>query len=296
MITNGNYIYYTIEEATELLPNKPTPEWVLKQIYDPDPPEINKYAGLYIIPSFYAEHPILVLRESSTEPEKITGWFDIEGIEKCCEFKAETEDEENDKVNHPNYVSDPVCNEEICFEAHAKYPYLQRSIGRNCLDSNAGICVDYCLLETLKVSLDKLFIRDDEIKHFKDHYDTSGINSKSESTEYNDRINAIAKDLKKIQTAEIDAKIDDICSNIKVKAIEHMSNSRKERVVNHTRFIDEAEIAPGKNRDRALKLVKEYLSNCQGDLKYHGFKYANKPVKQGKPYFLTDEEGLKAEN
>lgn len=161
MIPTRNHYYYTIEETAKELPNKPTPEWVLKQIYDPDPPEINEYAGLYIIPSFYAEQPILVQRYNSAGQEKIRGWLDIEGIDDYCLLNAKEEDED---------LSAPVCNGEICFEAQAKYPYLQRSIGMNCLDPNAGMCIDYYLLEALKVPFDKLFIRDDEIEHFKDHY------------------------------------------------------------------------------------------------------------------------------
>ena len=103
------------------------------------------------------------------------------------------------------------------------------------------------------------------------------------------------KNLKKQQTAVIDAKIKELCSTIKDKAVAHMSSGGTERVVNHTRFIDEAELSQGKGRDRAFKLVKEYISSYEGDLRFHGFKYANKPIKSGMPYFLTDKVGLKPE-
>ncbi|MDD2581891.1 MAG: hypothetical protein PHR66_07855 [Desulfuromonadaceae bacterium] len=104
-----------------------------------------------------------------------------------------------------------------------------------------------------------------------------------------------AKNLKKRQTTDIDAKSQEIISVINNKVREHMGKGREEMVINHTRFIDEAGICQGKDRDRAFKLVKEYISNYEGDLRYHGFKYANKPVRSGRPYFLTDEEGLKQE-
>lgn len=106
----------------------------------------------------------------------------------------------------------------------------------------------------------------------------------------------VAQALKKQQTSSIDSKINDICLTIKNKAVTHMKGSGTERVINHVRFIDEAGISQGKDRERALMLVKKYIADRDGDLGFHGFKYTNKPIAKDRPYFLTEEEGRKAED
>lgn len=150
--TRNNY-YFTIEEAAERLPSKPTPEWVLQQFYDPDPCDVNEYAGLYIIPSFKAEQNILVLRDGSTSPEELKGWFEVVGIEDCIEEGGF-----------------PIQNGEICFDGQSKYPFLRTSIPRNCLDSHAGEYTEYRVSQSLRIPLGGIYIRDDELEHFKGYY------------------------------------------------------------------------------------------------------------------------------
>lgn len=108
-------------------------------------------------------------------------------------------------------------------------------------------------------------------------------------------VSEAARELKKKQTEEIDAKIDEICRTIRTAAEQHMGKSGNERIIHHARFIDEAGLtATGKDRTRALSLVKEYITGDEAGLKFHGFKPANIPVKRNKPYFLTEEQGYKS--
>lgn len=123
-------------------------------------------------------------------------------------------------------------------------------------------------------------------------YGASEIGISEQEHETNNTLSEVARALKKKQTAEIDVKITAICETIKDAAKKHMNLGREERVINHARFIDEAEIAEGKKRARALKLVKEFISGDEAGLKFQEFKYANKPVKSGKPHFLSEAEGL----
>lgn len=104
-----------------------------------------------------------------------------------------------------------------------------------------------------------------------------------------------AKALKKKQTEVIDAKVAEICKAICTAVEAHLKNDGKEKIVHHARFINEAGILPGagKDRDRALKLVKSYIVSDEAGLRFHGFRPANKPIKPSKPYFVPDNEGLK---
>jgi hypothetical protein len=48
--------------VAESLLSKPKPEWIIKQVYDPDRGDGSEYAGLFIISSFKSDARILVKR------------------------------------------------------------------------------------------------------------------------------------------------------------------------------------------------------------------------------------------
>lgn len=97
-----------------------------------------------------------------------------------------------------------------------------------------------------------------------------------------------ARTLKAQQTAELDKQIAVVCSEIK-KAVEtQLSTGGKERVINHARFVEETGFNPGKDKARAMKLVREYIKSDEAGIKYHGFAYTLRPVKKGSPYFLIE--------
>jgi len=109
-----------------------------------------------------------------------------------------------------------------------------------------------------------------------------------------DSISEAARLLKKKQTKETDVMIENICKTISAKAEEHMRNDCKERVVHHARFVTEAGLREtSKERTRALNLVKNYINSEEAGLRFHGFKPANKPINLTKPYFVSENDGIK---
>lgn len=121
------------------------------------------------------------------------------------------------------------------------------------------------------------------------------IGSPEQTTEtQTDLASEAAKALKKKQTEEVDAKIAEICETIRISAEAHLRSGGKERVVHHARFVTEAGMQEtGKNRTRALVLVKKYINSDEAGLRFHGFKPANKPIKPTLPCFVSDDIGLK---
>ncbi len=118
-----------------------------------------------------------------------------------------------------------------------------------------------------------------------------------EQMEESPAVSEAARELKKKQTEEIDAKIDEICRTIRAAAEQHLIKRGNERIIHHARFVDEAGLtATGKDRTRALSLVKEYITGDEAGLKFHGFKPANIPVQRNRSYFLTEKEGYKFKN
>ena len=127
-------VYYTIEKAAErFISDKLTPEWLLKQMVDPDKDSAGR-VGYFLTPSWFSEEPLLLKTQEAGDslPGWFSGWFEVGGTE------------ERGRVR----------NGEICFDSPARYLCLLR-------DSIRHIPCD-----TLMIPVEDLRISQDEIEFF----------------------------------------------------------------------------------------------------------------------------------
>jgi hypothetical protein len=99
----------------------------------------------------------------------------------------------------------------------------------------------------------------------------------------------LARNLKKIQTEEIDALISEITERIEQdvnRDLAKLHNSGR-TVIHHMRYIKEAGFSEcGTRQNRAIAMVREYITR-----EFKKFNYANKRLKASADYFVTPEEG-----
>ncbi len=125
--------YYTIEEAAKLFSNTFSPEWLLKQMIEPDK-RSDGLPGSFITPSWYCENPILLMTQEAGDslPGWFSGWFEIDGL----------------------YETGRIRNGEICFDSPARYL---------CLSSDN---IRHIPRETIMIPLTELCISQEELECF----------------------------------------------------------------------------------------------------------------------------------
>ena len=127
-------VYYSFEKAAKrFISDKLTPEWLLKQMVDPDKDSAGG-VGYFLTPSWFSDEPLLLKTQEAGDslPGWFSGWFEVGGME------------ERGRVR----------NGEICFDSPARYLCLLR-------DSIRHIPCD-----TLMIPVEDLRISQDEIVFF----------------------------------------------------------------------------------------------------------------------------------
>ncbi|GFE56398.1 hypothetical protein [Geobacter sp. AOG1] len=209
--------YCTLEEAAELLSNKPTPEWLLQQMVSPDIGD-DKLPGSFPTPSVYFGEPIL-LRARNTEPALFSGWFNVEGMEEVGKLR----------------------NGEICFDHSSRYLCLTRDNER------------YIPEGQLKIPVSKLHIQKEELELFAR---LTGreieilFNPPSPASE-------AARTLKSRQTAEVDGIVEKIMETINGLVQTAAKSRSNDRTINHIRIIKEAGVPPEKFDSVREKVKRE---------------------------------------
>jgi hypothetical protein len=228
--------YFNIYDVAKQLPNSPSPEWVLKQIIDPDRDD-NGDAVYKITPCYRTNKPILLLPKNVDIPVEFTGRLDIEGLYEGCTIR----------------------NEEICFDEPTTSTYFW--------DGSNGII--YYPSSQLRIPLSSLRLHHDEVECF-----AILIRSQIEHTKQKpgNILRKASQTLTAHRTAERDRFVDDIMRRIKE---EYKKADRACMVINHIRFVNEANV-PDERFESVKKQVAKQIKADYGFAGYKALSRAPK--------------------
>lgn len=238
--------YFDIYFIAKDIPGILSPEWVQKQIIDPDLNEEGEYEFV-LTPSFVARTPIKLLPEDATVPVDFTGRLDIECLYEGC----------------------TVRDGNICFDENtttSTYFY----------DRENG--VTYYPYPPLEIPLSRLRLHHDDREYFIAHVRSIIARNGHIGRLTDNGPSKASKILTARRTADRDTFVEGIMKRIEEER-KHASFGCS--VINHIRFIAEASV-PEKLRSSVRKEVAFRIKNNFNGC----YRSLSRRPKDGDPYFL----------
>lgn len=194
--------YHRFDEVAGFLPNNPSPEWVLKQIIDPDRSENGSW--LFILAAWFCQYSeIKMFNRDKKEPESVCGWFNIGNLWEGKGFSIEAD----------HIVLLGGCEVlDLSNERYEFYPY-----------------------EDIKIPFDSLRLHHEEIESFIRQIERSSLIIRHQVTE-------ASTILIKKRTEERDSYVEKIMVEIDKVIREEIKSLGNRKMINHIRFIREANV------------------------------------------------------